>query len=110
LSPKPGPGRRDYDAGAGRSPAKGLRIELLESEVGTFFESGNAQPAGSGKEMLDMLAAELGKMQNKLLIEGHGCAAVPVVERLFELGTLGGPCECSQKADAGQRPQTGAGR
>jgi chemotaxis protein MotB len=50
---------------------EGLRIELLESEVGTFFESGNAQPTGSGKEMLDMLAAQLGKMQNKLLIEGH---------------------------------------
>jgi chemotaxis protein MotB len=50
---------------------EGLRIELLESEVGTFFESGNAQPTGSGKEMLDMLAAELGRMQNKLLIEGH---------------------------------------
>jgi chemotaxis protein MotB len=50
---------------------EGLRIELLESEVGTFFESGNAQPTTTGKEMLDMLASELGKMQNKLLIEGH---------------------------------------
>ena len=50
---------------------EGLRIELLESEVGTFFESGSAQPTGSGQEMLDMLAAELGKMQNKLLLEGH---------------------------------------
>ena len=50
---------------------EGLRIELLESEVGTFFESGNAHPTGSGIEMLDMLASQLGKMPNKLLIEGH---------------------------------------
>jgi chemotaxis protein MotB len=50
---------------------EGLRIELLESEVGTFFESGSAQPTATGKEMLDMLAAQLGKMQNRLLIEGH---------------------------------------
>ena len=50
---------------------EGLRIELLESEVGTFFESGNAHPSDSGKEMLKMLAVELGKVRNRLLIEGH---------------------------------------
>ncbi len=50
---------------------EGLRIELLESEVGTFFESGNAHPTESGRGMLEMLAAQLGKLQNKLLIEGH---------------------------------------
>ncbi len=50
---------------------EGLRIELLESESGTFFESAKAEPTGSCKEMLTMLATQLGKMQNKLLIEGH---------------------------------------
>jgi len=50
---------------------EGLRIELLESEVGTFFESGSSEPSRTGKDMLDMLAAELGKLQNRLLIEGH---------------------------------------
>ncbi|MGD0438657.1 MAG: flagellar motor protein MotB [Bryobacteraceae bacterium] len=50
---------------------EGLRIELLESEVGTFFESGNAQPTGSGQEMLKMISGELGKMPNRLLVEGH---------------------------------------
>ena len=50
---------------------EGLRIELLESEVGTFFESGNAHPTNTGNEMLQMLASQLGKMPNKLLIEGH---------------------------------------
>jgi chemotaxis protein MotB len=50
---------------------EGLRIELLEEETGTFFESGNSEPTGPGREMLKMLAAELNKLPNKLLIEGH---------------------------------------
>jgi len=50
---------------------EGLRIELLESEVGTFFESGNASPSTPGKDMLRMMSAELGKLPNKLLMEGH---------------------------------------
>ena len=50
---------------------EGLRIELLESEKGTFFEKGSPHPSSTGKDMLDMLASELGKMPNRLLIEGH---------------------------------------
>jgi chemotaxis protein MotB len=50
---------------------EGLRIELLESASGTFFESGNAVPNQSGKELLILLAVELGKLPNKLSIEGH---------------------------------------
>lgn len=50
---------------------EGLRIELLESAVSTFFETGNAQPTPAGKEMLELLAAELGKLPNKLSVEGH---------------------------------------
>lgn len=50
---------------------EGLRIELLESEVGTFFEKGSSHPSGTGKDMLDMLAGQLGKMPNRMLIEGH---------------------------------------
>ena len=49
----------------------GLRIELLETEAGMFFESGKAVPTGSGAELLTRLALELGKMPNHLLIEGH---------------------------------------
>jgi chemotaxis protein MotB len=50
---------------------EGLRIELLESDVGTFFESGNAQPSSSGMSMLKMISGELAKLPNRLLIEGH---------------------------------------
>jgi len=51
--------------------AEGLRIELLESAKGTFFESGNARPNDDGKALLVLLAQELGKLPNKLSIEGH---------------------------------------
>lgn len=51
--------------------AEGLRIELLESEKGTFFDSGNAAPNQSGQEMLTLLAAELGKVPNHVSVEGH---------------------------------------
>jgi chemotaxis protein MotB len=50
---------------------EGLRIELLESEVGTFFESGKSSPSGSGQDMLRMISSELGKLPNRLLMEGH---------------------------------------
>jgi chemotaxis protein MotB len=50
---------------------EGLRIELMESEGGTFFESGNAEPTELCKDMLTMIASQLGKMPNNILIEGH---------------------------------------
>jgi chemotaxis protein MotB len=51
--------------------AEGLRIELLESASGTFFDSGSPQPSASGKELLILLAKELAKLPNKISIEGH---------------------------------------
>jgi len=50
---------------------EGLRIELLESASGTFFESGSPKPNKDGSELLALLAGELGKLPNKLSIEGH---------------------------------------
>jgi chemotaxis protein MotB len=51
--------------------AEGLRIELMESETGTFFESGSAAPSQDGRDMLIPLARELGKLPNKISLEGH---------------------------------------
>jgi chemotaxis protein MotB len=50
---------------------EGLRIELLESDSNKFFETGNAQPTSSGREMLQLLATQLGKLPNRLSVEGH---------------------------------------
>ena len=51
--------------------AEGLRIELLESEGGTFFDSGSAALNKSGQELLALLAAELGEVPNHISVEGH---------------------------------------
>ncbi len=51
--------------------AEGLRIELLESAAGTFFDSGSAALNASGKELLVMLAQQLGTIPNQITIEGH---------------------------------------
>ena len=51
--------------------AEGLRIELLETEKGIFFETGNAAPTPEGKELLAMLSNELKDLPNKVSIEGH---------------------------------------
>ena len=51
--------------------AEGLRIELSESAAGTFFDSGKANLNADGRELLITLAQELGKLPNKISIEGH---------------------------------------
>ena len=51
--------------------AEGLRIELLESAKGTFFDSGSPALNTSGQELLELLAVELGKVPNHLSVEGH---------------------------------------
>jgi chemotaxis protein MotB len=51
--------------------AEGLRIELLESEKGTFFDSGSSTVNQSGQEMLALLAAQLGQVPNHISVEGH---------------------------------------
>jgi chemotaxis protein MotB len=51
--------------------SEGLRIELMESASGTFFESGHPVLNSEGSELLINLAQELGKLPNKLSIEGH---------------------------------------
>lgn len=51
--------------------SEGLRIELSESATGTFFDSGSPKLNGDGRDLLITLAQELGKLPNKLSVEGH---------------------------------------
>jgi chemotaxis protein MotB len=50
---------------------EGLRVELLESEKGMFFQSGSSIPTGMGRDLIIELAQQLGKLENDILIEGH---------------------------------------
>jgi len=51
--------------------AEGLRIDLLETKRGVFFETGNPKPTEAGRNLLQLLAVELAKLPNKVAIEGH---------------------------------------
>ena len=50
---------------------EGLRIELIENEKGTFFQSGSAQPTPALAEILKVLAGQLKTLPNSISIEGH---------------------------------------
>ncbi len=61
--------------------AEGLRIEMLETESGAFFDLGSPRPNEKGRELMKMLAQELGKLPNKISIEGHTDAKAYVKSR-----------------------------
>jgi chemotaxis protein MotB len=64
--------------------AEGLRIELMESEKGTFFELGSPQPTPALKDLLKVLAGELGTLPNKISIEGHTDAKPYSISRTYD--------------------------
>lgn len=49
----------------------GLRIELVENTTGLFFDVGSAQVKEETVQLLAMIAAEIGKLPNKVVIEGY---------------------------------------
>jgi chemotaxis protein MotB len=51
--------------------AEGLRIQLLDSSGETFFEKGSAELKPNTKILLGVIANQLGKLPNKVIIEGH---------------------------------------
>jgi chemotaxis protein MotB len=50
---------------------EGLRIELLESKDGTFFDTGSTTLKPGGRDMLNLLADKLSQIPNRVSIEGH---------------------------------------
>jgi chemotaxis protein MotB len=50
---------------------EGLRVELIEGEKSTFFESGNSLPTEFGQDLLKKLAQEIGRLPNRVTMEGH---------------------------------------
>jgi len=50
---------------------EGLRIELIDTSNDSFFEVGRAELRPDSKELLGVIARELGKLPNKIALEGH---------------------------------------
>ncbi len=50
---------------------EGLRIDLLETEQGLFFVTGQPGPTPAGERLLGLLAEQISKIPNSVVIEGH---------------------------------------
>jgi chemotaxis protein MotB len=50
---------------------EGLRVDLIETEHGLFFQTGDPKPTEAGSDLIKALAVELVKLPNKVAIEGH---------------------------------------
>jgi chemotaxis protein MotB len=50
---------------------EGLRIELLDSEESTFFDSGQSNVKSETERMLGLIATELGRLEMPVIVEGH---------------------------------------
>ena len=51
--------------------AEGLRIELVERAGSSFFDSGSTELLGHSARILGIIAGELGKLANDVVVEGH---------------------------------------
>jgi len=54
-----------------RMTDEGLRIELIDSKNGSFFESGSQKLTPDGQKLLELIAGQLKTLPNHLLLEGH---------------------------------------
>lgn len=50
---------------------EGLRIELLDLDNSHFFDLGSANLKGETQNLLKLIAQELGKVPNRITVEGH---------------------------------------
>ena len=50
---------------------EGLRIELLEKDASSFFDSGSAALRGESVRILGIIGRELGSITNDIVVEGH---------------------------------------
>ena len=50
---------------------EGLKIELIDKTGSSFFDSGSALLRGESVRVLSLIAAEIGKLDNDLIVEGH---------------------------------------
>ena len=89
---------------------EGLRIELMETEKGTFFELGSPKPTPALVELLQVLSQELGQVAEQNLDRGaHGLKTVFRQQWIRQLGSIDRPGEPGAEVDASRRTSGGTG-
>jgi chemotaxis protein MotB len=83
--------------------AEGLRIELVERDGSSFFDSGSAVLRGESVRILGVIAAELGTMTNDVVVEGH-TDSLPYSGQQYSNWELS-----SDRANAARRVMEGGG-
>jgi chemotaxis protein MotB len=58
----------------------GVRMELMETAKGLFFENGSPMPTNDGRQVLRTVGQLVNKLPNRLMIEGH-TDSVPFIGR-----------------------------
>ena len=51
--------------------SEGLRIDLVDRTGSSFFDSGSAVLRGEAAKILNVIAQEVGRLQNDVVVEGH---------------------------------------
>jgi chemotaxis protein MotB len=51
--------------------SEGLRIELVDRNGSSFFDSGSSRLAPDAEKILAIIAAEVGQLENDVVVEGH---------------------------------------
>ncbi len=83
--------------------AEGLRIELLESEAGTFFDGGSSTSSANGKQLLVALAHEIARWRTKSLPKGTAIPDPRGKRQLRQWGALARSRQLRSPLDAAER-------
>src|SRR6185436_15590691 len=58
--------------------SEGLRIELIDQSKSSFFDTGSSVLRGESERILSVIAREVGKLENSVVVEGHTDSAAYV--------------------------------
>lgn len=84
--------------------SEGLKIDLVERADSSFFDSGSAELRGESERILQIIAGELARLDNEVVVEGH------TDRRPYADGTRYGNWELSaDRANAARRAMQRAG-
>ena len=87
----------------------GMRIELIDSSDGTFFDNASAVLKPPTERILAVIGRELSTLGRPVVIEGHtDSRPYNNVGRLHQLGALGRSRERGAASDGADRPEAGA--